>query len=58
MPALPTAAGLSPERRRGALLATDLQDIPFWRRATPRCSRSSWSAWPTCSPARTATSRR
>ncbi|MCG6497474.1 PP2C family protein-serine/threonine phosphatase [Kitasatospora sp. A2-31] len=34
-PALPTVAGLSPERRRGALLATDLQDVPFWRRATP-----------------------
>ncbi|MFD0279340.1 PP2C family protein-serine/threonine phosphatase [Kitasatospora sp. NPDC127111] len=34
-PAVPTAAGLPPDRRRGALLATDLQDVPFWRRASP-----------------------
>lgn len=34
-PAVPTAAGLPPGRRRGALLAFDLQDVPFWRRASP-----------------------
>ncbi|MFD7901640.1 PP2C family protein-serine/threonine phosphatase [Kitasatospora sp. NPDC059722] len=34
-PAAPTAAGLPPDRQRDALLAADLQDVPFWRRATP-----------------------
>ncbi|OKH99632.1 hypothetical protein AMK13_34285, partial [Streptomyces sp. CB02056] len=34
-PSAPTAAGLPPDRQRGALLAADLQDVPFWRRATP-----------------------
>ncbi|WP_051712076.1 PP2C family protein-serine/threonine phosphatase [Streptomyces sp. NRRL S-350] len=34
-PSAPTAAGLPPDRRRGALLAADLQDVPFWRRASP-----------------------
>ncbi|MEV6978016.1 PP2C family protein-serine/threonine phosphatase [Kitasatospora sp. NPDC093806] len=34
-PSEPTVTGLLPTRRRGALLAVDLLDIPFWRRATP-----------------------
>ncbi|WP_308271181.1 PP2C family protein-serine/threonine phosphatase [Kitasatospora sp. SUK 42] len=34
-PSAPTAAGLPPDRQRGALLAADLQDVPFWWRATP-----------------------
>lgn len=34
-PSAPSAAGLPPDRRRGALLAADLQDVPFWRRASP-----------------------
>ncbi|MFJ6621540.1 PP2C family protein-serine/threonine phosphatase [Kitasatospora sp. NPDC091335] len=34
-PSAPKAAGLPPDRQRGALLAADLQDVPFWRRATP-----------------------
>ncbi|MGW2252944.1 hypothetical protein ACWCXH_22480 [Kitasatospora sp. NPDC001660] len=34
-PAAPTAAGLPSDRQRDALLATDLQDVPLWRRATP-----------------------
>ncbi|MFI2611616.1 PP2C family protein-serine/threonine phosphatase [Kitasatospora sp. NPDC018619] len=34
-PSAPTATGLPPDRRRGALLAADLQDVPFWRRASP-----------------------
>ncbi|MGW3078759.1 MULTISPECIES: PP2C family protein-serine/threonine phosphatase [unclassified Kitasatospora] len=34
-PSAPTAAGLPPDRQRGALLAADLQDVPFWRRAAP-----------------------
>ncbi|WP_051831078.1 MULTISPECIES: PP2C family protein-serine/threonine phosphatase [Streptomyces] len=34
-PSAPTAAGLSPDRQRGALLAADLQDVPFRWRATP-----------------------
>ncbi|MDY0816123.1 PP2C family protein-serine/threonine phosphatase [Kitasatospora purpeofusca] len=31
----PTGAGQPAARRRGALLAVDLLDIPFWRRAAP-----------------------
>ncbi|MGW2545639.1 PP2C family protein-serine/threonine phosphatase, partial [Kitasatospora sp. NPDC001574] len=34
-PSVPTGSGLSWARRRGVLLAVDLQDIPFWRRASP-----------------------
>ncbi|MGW4892355.1 PP2C family protein-serine/threonine phosphatase [Kitasatospora sp. NPDC004240] len=34
-PAAPTASGLPPDRRRNALLAADLQDLPLWRRASP-----------------------
>lgn len=34
-PSDPTGAGQPPARRRGALLAVDLLDIPFWRRASP-----------------------
>lgn len=34
-PAVPRASGLPPERRRTALLAADLQDVPFWQRAVP-----------------------
>ncbi|WP_327681356.1 PP2C family protein-serine/threonine phosphatase [Kitasatospora sp. NBC_00458] len=34
-PSVPTGSGLSWARRRRVLLAVDLQDIPFWRRASP-----------------------
>ncbi|MGA5822390.1 PP2C family protein-serine/threonine phosphatase [Kitasatospora sp. NPDC094028] len=34
-PSTPTAAGLPPGRQHDALLAADLQDVPFWRRAAP-----------------------
>ncbi|WP_441249918.1 PP2C family protein-serine/threonine phosphatase [Kitasatospora sp. McL0602] len=31
----PRASGLPPARRERAILATDLQDLPWWRRASP-----------------------
>ncbi|MFG3053629.1 PP2C family protein-serine/threonine phosphatase [Kitasatospora sp. NPDC048239] len=34
-PAAPPYSGLPEGKRRGALLAADLQDVPFWRRAAP-----------------------
>ncbi len=34
-PSAPRAGGLSPTRRERAILATDLQDLPWWRRAAP-----------------------
>ncbi|MFJ9697499.1 PP2C family protein-serine/threonine phosphatase [Kitasatospora sp. NPDC101183] len=34
-PSVPTDVGLAPNRRRDALLVADLQDVPFWRRASP-----------------------
>ncbi|MGW6917680.1 PP2C family protein-serine/threonine phosphatase [Kitasatospora sp. NPDC054939] len=34
-PVAPKASGLPPDRRRSALLAADLQDLPRWQRASP-----------------------